>query len=297
MIKSFVKEDNKIFHGDIIEVLKSDLIPLKSVDLIFADPPYNIGKNYNGRKDRWESPEAYKKWFSEWLVLAISKLKDDGSLYVMAATQFFSDYDNFLKDKIEILSRIVWTYDSSGVQAKKNFGSLYEPILYCVKDKFKYTFNAKDILIKTKTGSVRKLMDYRSTPPKQYNDEKLPGNVWQFNRVRYRMDEYEEHPTQKPKVLLERIIKVSSNKNDVVLDLFSGSFTTSIVAKELQRKSIGIEIDEDFVKIGLRRLGIRLQYKNEKLKGIEKPYIRKNVNGKFSKIGSAAETKESYIKR
>ncbi|MEP7169343.1 MAG: DNA methyltransferase, partial [Bacteroidota bacterium] len=103
MIKSFIKENHKIFHGDIIEVLKSDLIPQKSVDLIFADPPYNIGKDYNGRKDRWESPIAYKKWFSEWLELAISKLKDNGSLYVMAATQFFSDYDNFLKEKIEVL--------------------------------------------------------------------------------------------------------------------------------------------------------------------------------------------------
>ena len=296
MIKSFNKNNHIIHHGDIIEVLKSDLIPEKSVDLIFADPPYNIGKNYNGRKDRWPSHTAYKKWFEQWLELAISKLKDDGTMYVMAATQFFSDYDSFLKNKIFILSRIIWAYDSSGVQAKKNYGSLYEPILFCVKDKFKYTFNAQEILVKTKTGAGRKLMDYRSNPPKPYNDEKVPGNVWQFNRVRYRMDEYEEHPTQKPQLLLERIIKASSNKDDVVLDLFSGTFTTSFVAKDLGRKSIGIEIDEEFVKIGLRRLIIRQRYKKEMLEAKQKPYIRKNSR-KTIKKEKTSGAKIVYLKK
>src|SRR5438876_4069667 len=117
MIKLFEKNDHKIYHGDIIEALNE--IPDGSINLIFADPPYNIGKNFNGRKDRWESDDEYKKWFEDWLLLAIKKLKDDGSLYVMAATQFFSDYDNFLKNKMEILSRIIWAYDSSAVQARK----------------------------------------------------------------------------------------------------------------------------------------------------------------------------------
>lgn len=272
----FSKNNNSIIFGDIIEVLSGSYVPDKSVDLIFADPPYNIGKNFNGFKDEWSSRNAYLKWCKQWLELALSKLTPTGSLYVMTSTQFISDFEIYLRSRINIMSRIVWTYDSSSVQAKKNFGSLYEPILYCVNNKKLYTFNSNDILIKAKTGAERNLMDYRTYPPKLYKSEKVPGNVWNFNRVRYRMEEYEEHPTQKPKALLERIIKTSSKPNDTVLDLFSGTFTTSSVAKELNRNSIGIEIDEQFVKIGLRRLEIRKQYKNVKLVPLQKPYNRIN---------------------
>jgi site-specific DNA-methyltransferase (adenine-specific) len=93
----------------------------------------------------------------------------------------------------------------------------------------------------------------------------VPGNVWEFPRVRYRMDEYENHPTQKPIALLERIIKASSNEGDLVLDPFSGTFTTCYVAKELNRNSIGIELQDEYVKIGLRRLQLAEEFKGEKL--------------------------------
>ena len=83
-----------------------------------------------------------------------------------------------------------------------------------------------------KTGAQRQLIDYRKDPPQPYSTQKVPGNVWNFNRVQFRMEEYENHPTQKPEALLERIIRAStSNPGDVVLDPFSGSFTTSIVAR------------------------------------------------------------------
>jgi site-specific DNA-methyltransferase (adenine-specific) len=109
------------------------------------------------------------------------------------------------------------------------------------------------------------LIDYRKNPPQVYSSEKVPGNVWEFARVRYRMDEYENHPTQKPIALLERIIKASSNVGDTILAPFSGTFTTSFVAKQLDRKSIGIELQEDYVKIGFRRLRLADEYNGEKL--------------------------------
>jgi site-specific DNA-methyltransferase (adenine-specific) len=142
---------------------------------------------------------------------------------------------------------------------------MYEPILFCVKDKNNYTFNTDDILVEAKTGAKRKLIDYRKAVPTVYNSEKIPGNVWEFARVRYRMDEYENHPTQKPIALLERIIKASSNKGDLVVDPFSGTFTTCFVAKELGRNSIGIELQDEYVKIGLRRLQLAKEFKGEKL--------------------------------
>ena len=183
----------------------------------------------------------------------------------MTSTQFMPYFDIYLRNKLEILSRLVWYYDSSGVQAKKYYGSMYEPILFCTKDQNNYTFNVQDILVEAKTGAKRKLIDYRKDPPQVYNTEKVPGNVWEFARVRYRMDEYENHPTQKPVALLERIIKASSNPGDLVLDPFSGTFTTCYVAKELGRNSLGIELQDEYVKIGLRRLQLATEYRGEKL--------------------------------
>ncbi|MBN1803813.1 MAG: adenine-specific DNA-methyltransferase [Sedimentisphaerales bacterium] len=261
----FKKDNHTVIRGDVIEVLSREISD-DSIDLIFADPPYNIGKDFNGIKDKWKSNEAYLTWSYQWLDLCIKKLKSNGSFYVMTSTQNMPYFDIYLRKYLTVLSRIIWYYDSSGVQAKRYYGSLYEPILFCVKDRKNYTFNSKDILIEAKTGAKRKLIDYRKAVPTIYNSKKVPGNVWKIPRVRYRMDEYENHPTQKPEVLLERIIKASSNIGDVILDPFSGTFTTSYVAKRLNRKSIGVEIQKEYVKTGLRRLEIASEYKGQLLK-------------------------------
>ncbi|MCK4291577.1 MAG: adenine-specific DNA-methyltransferase [Planctomycetes bacterium] len=263
-MKIFERDRHKVIWGDAIKVLSSE-IEDESIDLVFADPPYNIGKDFNGRRDKWESKESYLNWCYKWLALCISKLKPGGSLYVMTATQNMPYFDIYLRKRMTILSRIVWFYDSSGVQARKYYGSLYEPILFCVKDKNNYTFNADDIMVEARTGAVRKLIDYRKPVPKVYNSKKVPGNVWNIPRVRYRMEEYEEHPTQKPVALLNRIVTASSHPGDMVLDPFSGTFTTSDVAKKLDRMSIGIEIEEEYVKIGLRRLEICSEYEGQPL--------------------------------
>ena len=275
MIKTYNKDRQTIYNGDAIQVLESK-IEDKSIDLIFVDPPYNIGKDFNGRKDKWETDQEYLDWCYKWVDLCLRKLKDNGSFYAMTSTQFIPYFDLYLRDKVSILSRIIWSYDSSGVQAKNYFGSMYEPILFCVKDPKNYTFNSDEILVEAKTGAKRKLIDYRKNPPQPYNTEKVPGNVWDFPRVRYRMAEYENHPTQKPIALLERIIKASSNEGDTILDPFSGTFTTSFVAKSLNRKSIGIEIDEDFTKIGIRRVLEKTSLNGEDLNPEPKTYQIKN---------------------
>lgn len=285
MMKKFEKNGHIVILGDAIEALSKE-IEDDSVDLIFADPPYNIGKNFNGRKDKWESDEDYLDWCYQWLDLCINKLKSNGSLYVMTATQNMPYFDIYFRNRLTILSRIVWYYDSSGVQAKRYYGSLYEPILFCVKDKDNYTFNSENILVEAKTGAVRKLIDYRKPVPTVYNSKKVPGNVWEIPRVRYRMDEYENHPTQKPIALLERIIKASSNEGDLILDPFSGTFTTSFVSKQHKRKFIGIEIEEEYVKIGLRRLQITSEYNGQILKkerrSFETPIDEKQIILNFS---------------
>lgn len=186
--------------------------------------------------------------------------------------------DLYLRKRLTILSRIMWHYDSSGVQAKNRYGSMYEPLLYCVKNENLYTFNGDEIKVEAKTGAKRKLIDYRKKKPTQYNTTKIPGNVWYFHRVRYRMDEYENHPSQKPEGLLERIIRASSNPGDTIMDPFAGTFTTSAVAKRLGRKSIGIEQELEYIKIGLRRLNMQTELDGEELLPPNKTFLRKNGN-------------------
>lgn len=259
--------------GDSLFVLKK--IKSKSVNLIFADAPYNIGKDFGNNQDKWETIDTYIEWCKQWIDECIRILTDDGTMYLMTATQHMPYLDIYASQKYNVLCRIVWTYDSSGVQSKNMYGSLYEPILMINKDKrAKYTFNGQDILVEAKTGATRKLIDYRKDPPQPYSTQKVPGNVWNFSRVRFKMDEYENHPTQKPESLLERIIKASSNPNDIILDPFSGSFTTSAVAVKLGRIAIGIDMNQEYFEIGIRRTGISTEYKGKSLK---KEKVRKTT--------------------
>lgn len=276
-LNEYLGNDSRIIHGDCLEALET--LPDESVDLVFADPPYNIGKKFGSFDDNWASDLDYAHWCFKWLDLCLKKLKPNGSFYVMTSTQAIAYFDLWLRERITILSRIVWHYDSSGVQARNYYGSMYEPILFCVKDPKDYTFNGSDIEVEARTGSVRKLIDYRKEVPTPYNATKIPGNAWYIPRVRYRMAEYEDHPSQKPEALLERIVLASSNKGDVVLDPFGGTFTTSAVAQRLGRSSISIEMQEQYLKIGLRRLGISNHYEGEELVAPDKTYIRKNSNG------------------
>ncbi len=277
-MKKYKESNHTIHHGDALEVLRSE-IDSDSIDLVFVDPPYNIGKKFSEFKDSWPSDTEYVEWAYQWIDECIRALKPTGTLYLMTSTQAMPYFDLYVRKNLEILSRIVWSYDSSGVQAKKHYGSKYELILHCVKNIKSYCFNADDILVEAKTGAKRKLIDYRGDVPKLYNTKKVPGNVWEFPRVRYRMHEYEEHPSQKPEALSERIIRASSNKGDTVLDPFSGTFSTAAVAKKLGRKSISIELQDEYLKIGLRRVLGRGDHLGEKLEAVKKNTKIRNGRG------------------
>ncbi|MBD2500282.1 adenine-specific DNA-methyltransferase [Anabaena azotica FACHB-119] len=274
--KIYKDDFHTIIHGNALENLKC--LESESIDLIFADPPYNIGKDFDGLVENW-SEEEFLNWTYKWIDECHRILKPNGTFYLMNSTENMPYIDIKCRQNFYIKSRIVWAYDSSGMQAKKYFGSMYEPILMLTKHERNYTFNAEDIMVEAKTGAIRQLIDYRKEPPQPYNTKKVPGNVWNFARVRFKMDEYENHPTQKPEALLERIILASSNVGDMVLDPFSGSFSTCAVAKRLGRKSMGIELNEEYVKIGIRRLDLPSPYTCEEL-AKEKRRKTKNLSKK-----------------
>lgn len=264
-VRKYTGATSAVYWGDVCDVLAGHVAP-GSVDLIVADPPYNIGKQFAGTRDRWPDDASYLAWCVRWLDLCVERLTPAGSLYLMASTQSMPHLDLHLRRSLHVLSRVVWHYDSSGVQARRRFGSLYEPILHCVKDPARYTFDADAIRVEAPTGARRRLIDHRKQTPALYAVDKVPGNVWYFPRVRYRTPEYEEHPTQKPEALLTRIIAASSRPGDTVLDLFAGSFTASAVAQRLGRRSLAVELEADYVGIGLRRLGLARRFRGATLR-------------------------------
>ena len=122
-MKKYESGNHVIYQGDALTLMRA-YIPSNSIDLIFLDPPYNLGKQFSNFRDKWPSDKAYAEWSYGWLEECIRILKSTGSMYVMTSTQAMPYFDIFLRDKLTILSRIAWHYDSSGMQAKNFYGSV-----------------------------------------------------------------------------------------------------------------------------------------------------------------------------
>ncbi len=249
-------ENHKIILGDCVEELKK--IPSGSVELIFADPPYNIGKKFGNNKDWWPSIDSYTDWCKIWINECIRILKKNGSIYIMGHPKHIPYIMKILDEKLHYGNMIIYHY-TDGMPEKKYFDKRYECILYYRKNSNNFIFNLDDVRVEPTR------YDKYSNPK-----GKNPGDVWQIPRVRWNSKERASlgngkiaHGAQKPLKLLKRIILASSNKNNTVLDPFLGTGTTSVAAKELDRKSIGVEINPEYFNISIKRLE-ELDKKNEK---------------------------------
>lgn len=237
-------ELNKIYNLNCINYMKQ--LPSECIDLVIADVPYNIGKDYGNNSDKVEH-EDYINTLKIWINEFNRILKENGSLFIYTGKQYYPYYYIEIDKSFTIQNQIIWNYDSSGVQAKTKYGSLYEPIIWATKHKKKYTFNKEFALVEAKTGSQRKLMDYRKNPPQLYNSKKVDGDVWNYTRVRFKMPEYTSHPTQKPLSICDRIIKVHSNENDLVYIPFAGSGSEIVSCIENNRNYVATEINKDYI--------------------------------------------------
>jgi site-specific DNA-methyltransferase (adenine-specific) len=250
---------NKVYLGDCIEVMKT--LPDKSIDLIFADPPFNIGIKYDVYNDNM-SYEEYYQWSEKWIQETYRLLKDNGSMYIAIGDEFAAEINIILKRTgFYFRNWIIWYY-TFGQNQKKKFNRSHTHILYFTKDKKRFVFNDKDIRVPSARQLIYK--DKRANPI-----GKIPDDVWQFSRVCGTFKErIEKHPCQMPESLLELIIKASSNKGDLVLDPFGGTGTTAAAAKKLNRNFITIEISKEYYEIILKRLNdnvaeIKRNKKNE----------------------------------
>ncbi len=231
---------NHLICGDATEEMAK--LTDSSVDLIVADPPYNLGKDYGNNRDLMAWQE-YGQFTRAWLSEALRVLKPDGSLYVFMGVRFISRLFIILEDefKLNFNGWITWHY-TQGMGRKTGFSPRHEDILYFTKTS-DYAFNLDAVRIPQKYYRERNNMAGAN-----------PGDVWQFSHVHYSNPEREDHPTQKPEALLERIIRASSNQNDLVLDPFVGSGTTCRVAKALGRKWLGIDINPEYIEMSQHRL-------------------------------------------
>lgn len=226
--------------GNAAELLKT--LETESIDLIVADPPYNLGKDYGNNHDL-KGFEEYILFTREWLSEAKRVLKPEGSIYVFMGVRFISYlYDIMDRDlKLFFNSWIVWHY-TQGMGKTKGFSPRHDDILVFNKGK-NFTFNLDDIRVPQKFYRERNNMRGAN-----------PGDVWQFSHVHYSNPNRQNHPTQKPEGIIERIVLASSNKGDIVLDPFSGSGTTLRVCQQLGRKAIGFELNPEYVAMTEQRL-------------------------------------------
>jgi site-specific DNA-methyltransferase (adenine-specific) len=229
-----------VIVGDAVQLLKT--VPSNSVDLVIADPPYNLGKDYGNNKDRLAFDD-YLEFSKNWLSEAHRVLRPNGTIYVFMGVRFISYIYNILEQQLGMSfnSWVCWHY-TQGMGKTRGFSPRHDDILMFSKgDNNK--FNLDDVRVPQKYYRARNNMRGAN-----------PGDVWQFSHVHYCNENRQDHPTQKPEGLIERMVLASSDKGDKVLDPFAGSGTTARVCQQLERNSLNLEINPEYVEMIYERL-------------------------------------------
>ena len=255
---------NDILHGDCLEGM--DGLDDGSVDLVFADPPFNIGYEYDLYEDSLEDNE-YLDWSRRWMQQVVRILKPDGSFWLAIGDEYAAEMKVLMQRTLGLTCRswVIWYY-TFGVNCRNKFNRSHAHLLQMVKDPGNFTFNADA----ARVPSARQLVygDKRANPRGRLPDDTwilrpqdLPegfqadDDTWYFPRVAGTFKERSGfHGCQMPEQLLGRIIRVSSNEGELVVDPFAGSGTTLAVARKLHRKYLGFEISGDYVDLIRKRL-------------------------------------------
>jgi DNA modification methylase len=253
---------DQILTGDCLRHLAQ--LPEASVDLAFADPPFNIGYEYDVYNDR-QTRDEYLAWTERWLAAVRRVLKLDGSFYVAIGDEYVAELKVRL-DSLGLTMRnwIVWHY-TFGVNCQRKFNRSHAHILYYVANPKRFTFNAAAVRVPSARQTT--YADRRANPAGKLPDDTwvlrpqeddrffaADSDTWYVARVCGTFKERTAHPCQMPEAVLERIIGVSSNPGDLVLDPFAGSGTTLAAAKRLGRRYLGIELSAEYAE----RVGQRL---------------------------------------
>ena len=247
---------DKTIIGDTFSIMP--LLSEKSVDLVIADPPYNLTKAFDGITFSKKSVADYEDYTRQWMSLVYPLLKDDGSIYVCCDWETSLIIGRVLGELFNVRSRITGQREK-GRGAAANWKNGLEDIWFATKSN-KYTFNLDAVKIRKKVIAPYKVdgkpKDWEETANGNYRNT-CPSNFWDDITIPFwSMSENTAHPTQKSEKLIAKIILASSNPSDVVFDPFLGSGTTSVVAKKLGRKYIGIEANKQYCVWAEQRLAM-----------------------------------------
>ena len=245
---------DKTINGDMFGVCP--LLPPESVDLIIADPPYNLTKTFSGTTFTKKKEIDYEEYTRQWLRAVKPLLKEDGSIYVCCDWETSLIVGRVLGEFFHVRNRITWQREK-GRGAKANWKNGLEDIWFATMAK-EYTFHVEDVKIRRKVIAPYKVdgkpKDWEETEEGNFRNT-YPSNFWDDISIPYwSMPENTAHPTQKPEKLLAKLILASSNPGEVVFDPFLGSGSTSVTAKKLNRHYVGIEQNEQYCVWAEKRL-------------------------------------------
>jgi len=261
--------NGKLWLGDSLKWLKK--IPANSIDLVFADPPYNIKK---AEWDNFETQSKYVEWSLLWIEEAARILKPEGTLYICGFSEILADLKAPSMKFFKSCRWIVWHYKNKA-NLGNDWGRSHESILHLRKTK-KFTFNIDSIRIPYSEHTLR-YPTHPQAETSQYNNGKKDNHIWEPNPNGAKpkdvieipttcngMHEKTQHPTQKPEELLRKIILVSSNEGDTILDPFTGSGTTQVCAEQLKRKWMGCDISSNYLDWAVDRIELVEDWSVEK---------------------------------
>jgi site-specific DNA-methyltransferase (adenine-specific) len=252
---TFARIRDRIICQDLFDVLPH--LPDSCVDLLFADPPYNLSKSFNERRFARTSVEKYSEWLDSWLSKIVRIMKPNASIYICGDWRSSAAIQRVGEKYFIPQNRITWEREK-GRGAKSNWKNCSEDIWFFTVSE-DYYFNVEAVMLKRKVIAPYTRED---GAPKDWSESENgrfrlthPSNIWTDLTVPYwSMPENTDHPTQKPEKLLAKVILAASKKGDVVFDPFNGSGTTTVVAKKLGRHYLGVEIDETYCCLALKRL-------------------------------------------
>lgn len=247
---------DNIFLGQSLEVLPK--LPHGFVDLLIADPPYNIDKQFNGYNFHQLNYEEYEKYTEEWILAIKPILKENASIYICCDWKSSSAIERVLSRHFTVQNRITWQREK-GRGALHNWKNAMEDIWFATVQKGEnFTFNIEDVKQRRKVIAPYKVdgkpKDWEETEDGKFRNT-FPSNFWDDISVPYwSMPENTAHPTQKPEKLLAKLILASSNPGQMVFDPFMGSGSTAVTAKKLGRHFCGIEMNELYCSWAQKRL-------------------------------------------
>ncbi|MCA9114843.1 MAG: site-specific DNA-methyltransferase [Planctomycetaceae bacterium] len=257
---------NTIIRGDCIAGMNAR--PEGSVDLAFADPPFNIGYEYDQYEDDLNDDD-YLRWADQWLGEIVRVLKDDGTFWLAIGDEFAAEFKVLMQRQHGLICRswVIWYY-TFGVNCKRKFSRSHAHLFHMVKDEERFTFNLDDPAVRVPSARQLVYGDRRANPkgrlpddtwilrPQDAPDSFQPTeDTWYIPRVNGTFAERKGwHGCQMPEQILGRIIRACSNPGDLVLDPFTGSGTTLAVAKKLERDYLGFELSEQYAARAEERL-------------------------------------------